>query len=126
MRKAKRGFILMETVVGLTMLGALLLGLATVLHQYGHATHSLEAQRAGLRAAEDVLSQLHAGKPVSLDLPDMQVQLHAARTPPTPPPDGFAWAVVTVEYCQTEASLVGLVRRKTFEETLGRHKGDSR
>ena len=126
MRTTRRALILMETVVGLTMLGVLLLGLVTVVHQYARATHSLEAQRAGVRAAECVLSQLQAGKRVSLDLPDMQVKLSAVTTPPTPPPDGFAWTVITVEYRKTEASLSGLVRRKAFEETLDQDKGNVR
>jgi len=112
----------METVVGLALLGMLLLGLATVVHQHGRATHSLEAQRVGVRAAEYALSQLHAGNRVSLDLPDMQIELRAATTPITPPPDGYTWAVVTVEYRKTQACLVGLARRKAFEETLGRQK----
>lgn len=126
MRTTRHAFLLMEMVVGLTLLGVLILGLATVVHQYARATHSFEAQRRGVRAAEYVLSQLHAGKRVSLDLPDMQVELHAVKTPPTPPPGGFAWAVVTVEYRQTEASLVGLVRRKAFDETLGWEKEGTR
>ena len=126
MRTARRTFMLMETVAGLTLLGALILGLATVVYQHTRAVHSLELQRAGVRAAEDVLSRLYAGNRASLDLPDMQVELHVVKTPPTAPPDGFAWAVVTVEYYQTQASLVGLVRRRAFEEALSQEKGDLR
>ena len=114
-----RGILLIETVIGLSLIGALILGLVTVTSQYANAARVMKGQRIAYRCAEGVLSELQAGGPASIQRQDMQIELYAARTPQTPPPDGFVWTVVNVEYRRSRVRLVGLVPQRALTETLG-------
>ena len=119
MRTRGHGYLLMESVVGLSILSAMVVCLAVSTHQYARGVNAMADHRAAHRSAECVLTELQTGRPASLDIPQMQVELSAAAKPPTPTPDGFVWAVVSVEYRQKRARLVGLAPRDAFDQTLG-------
>ncbi len=120
MHNQTRGFLLMETIVGLSLIGVLILGLLAVTSQYANAARVMKSKRAAYLCAEGVLSKLQAGGTQPTERPDMQIQVHAAATPGTRPPDGFVWATVNVEHGRTSARLVGLVPQHALANSLGR------
>ena len=122
MRARHGGFLVMENVIGLALLGVLIVGLAASVYQYTRAQGELAGRRIAMRRAELVLALMQTGKTAGLDDPDMRIALRSAQVP-TAPPTGFVWAEVKVEYEQQEAVLIGLVPRRPFEQTAAESKG---
>ena len=122
MRTGSRAYLLVETVVGLSVLAAVVLCMAASSHQYARAMGALSDYAAAHRSAECVLTQLQAGRPAPLDIPETDVRLSAALAPDTAPPEGFVWAVVNVEHHKKRARLVGLAPRGPFDQMLAKYQ----
>lgn len=100
---------LLDAVVGMTILGLLLGALATSVVRHNAALHSLQTQRRLDRLAESVLSDLQQGNTPTIEPWDQQTQpsytIDRLDTPAPRP--GWAWVRVTAEYEHKSAELVG-------------------
>jgi hypothetical protein len=107
LRIRRRGYFLMDTVIGLVLAGVLGTILVVAIARGGTAERRLAGNAAATRIAQRAMATLHEGKPVPTDF--------AGATVSVKPADGGAairghsWVEVTVNYRGRRAALVGLV-----------------
>jgi len=100
-RRARRGFVLMDAMIALFVVGATISMLAATVSIHHRAATRLAQKRQAMRVAELVLSELQAG-----------AESNAAAANITPlddaAPRGYRWVRVQVAYSRGEVTLVGL------------------
>jgi len=104
-RQTRRGFILMDTLIALFVIGAttaMLLGAVTMNHR---GAQRLAEQRQAMRLAERVLTELQTGSEPATNVARIVVLDDAA-------PQGYRWVRVEVPYRRGDVALVGLAEAR--------------
>ncbi len=111
MRRNDRGLILLDALVGMLIVGLLLGVLAVSLSHQRNAATLMETQRRLDRLAEDVLTDLQAGRRPAAPTWDTEVDptFSIVALPDAAPGDGWQWAEVTARHERRKASVVGAV-----------------
>jgi type II secretory pathway pseudopilin PulG len=104
----RRGFTLVDTMLGLALVAGMLVLLAVDLEQHRRTTGRLAQRRAALNLAEQVLTDLQAGRPAPSQ--DGGLAVRVAEVPsPAAAPKGGRWVEVRVTGPAGAQSLIGLV-----------------
>ena len=104
----KRGFFLVDMLLGLGIVVILALALAVVVAQERRALQQMEHRRMAQRVAEGVLSDLQTGHTTAPNL-----QIHVSVVPGNPPA-GYEWCKVQATDNGQQATLIGLVPARGF------------
>ena len=111
--RAGRGYIVIDVVAALVVVGSLAAALATSRGRYHSAAQKSAATRAALQIAERVLTDLQAGRPSALRPlepdPDVRIETRPVAAESPAPAPGQRWAEVVVSVRGGRASLVGVV-----------------
>ena len=108
-RTTRRGFFLMDTVVGLLVAGVLGLVLVVAISQGGKAERRLEDGAAAGRIGQRVMAGLHEGRAAPAELAGAKVEVRPAPGGGGAGVPGKGWVEVVVNYRGRTASLLGLV-----------------
>ena len=100
-----RGFMILDAIIGIAILGAIMLIIAIAIQRERRAGDRLSQSRHAVRAAEAVLSQLQAGRQMPCDPQGAAVQLHDVAAGA---PHGYHWVEVQATAGDQHAALVGL------------------
>ena len=104
----RRGFILIDTVVGMALVAGMIVLLGVQLQQHRHVTERLAQRRAALNLAERVLTDLQAGQPAPT--PERGMTVKVAKVPGAmAATDAGQWVEVRVTGPAGAQSLIGLV-----------------
>lgn len=103
----RRGYFLMDTVIGLVLAGILGTILVVAIAKGGTAERRLADNAAATRIAQRAMAALHAGKGVPADFAGATVSVKPAEGGAKV--EGRSWVEVTVQYHGRRASLMGLV-----------------
>lgn len=101
-----RGFMMIDILMGLTLLGVLLGAMALAGSESRHGSRELGDQRAAARIAQAVLVDLRLGHPAPADREGAHVDLTRLET--SADPRGQAWFEVRVRRGKQTAKLIGL------------------
>ncbi len=121
MRMKPNGYLLLDTLVGLTMIAMLITMLAVTLGHQRKASRSLAATRTAVSLAEQVLTNLqvgHADFHITTDDEDYDgepTRIDAAPLDGAHAPNQLAWVNVSVVYHGQVAVLTGLARTDAVE-----------
>jgi hypothetical protein len=107
MNKPRRGFFLMDTVIGLTIAGVLGVVLVVAITKSGQAERRLADGAQATRIGQRVMAALHEGKSAPAELDGAKVEVRPATGGAKV--EGKGWVEVVVNYHGRRASLVGLV-----------------
>jgi len=102
-----RGFIILDAVMSIAILGITLLVLVVSLRQESVAMGRLSASRQAARLAESVLCELEAGLPLPLPEPDVQILIHPVEGGAQV--SGSRWVRVSATVGGQTRDLIGLV-----------------
>jgi type II secretory pathway pseudopilin PulG len=100
-RKARRGFLLMDTLIALFVVGATVAMLAAAVAIHHRGAIRLADKRQAMRVAEQVLIELRTGGEPDATVAHITPLDDAA-------PIGCRWVRVQVPYARGEVRLVGL------------------
>ncbi len=106
------GLMLMDAMVGMTILGMLLGVLAVAISQQQHASSKQHSQRRLDRLAEGVLTDLQQGKAptaAAWEVESEPTYAVSASADNLGPCEGWAWVTVTAHYERQVSSIVGAV-----------------
>ena len=102
----RRGFFLLDVLMGLALLGIIALVLAVALSRERRAAGTLAASRSATRSAEAALIELQAGRQPAR--PGAGEKLAIRPTTGPAAPAGYRWIKVDVTVENQHAVLVGL------------------
>jgi type II secretory pathway pseudopilin PulG len=106
-RDRRRGYFLMDTIIGLVLAGVLGTILVVAISRGGTAERRLADNAAATRIAQRAMFALHDGKSVPTDFAGATVWVKPAEGGAKV--EGRSWVEVTVQYRGRQASLIGLV-----------------
>ena len=106
-RRARRGFFLMDTVVGLMVAGVLGMVMVVAVTRGGQAERRLEDGAAATRVGQRVMAGLHEGRSAPTELDGARIEVRPASGGAAAP--GRGWVEVVVSYRGRTATLTGLV-----------------
>ncbi len=104
--RRRRGFLLIDAVTALVVVGILGVALAMTLHHHHRAERALSDGRTALRLAERalVMMQYEQTRPRSTE----QTIISVRPIPDAPAVEDDVWVTVTVEYADRRAEVIGL------------------
>jgi type II secretory pathway pseudopilin PulG len=111
MPRTSRGFMILDAMIGLAILGMIMLAVTIGMGHERRAANQLAQTRRAVRAAEGALTQLQAGRSVETGSEGMIIQVRDAAGDAIPP--GQRWVEVQATVGGQHATLVGLVPAAT-------------
>ena len=102
----RKGFFLLDALMGLALLGVIALVLALALSREGRAAQTLAASRRATRSAEAALIELQAGRQPAK--PESGEKLEIRPTTGAAAPPGYRWIQVDATSDGQHAALIGL------------------
>jgi type II secretory pathway pseudopilin PulG len=101
------GFIFVDAIIGLALVGVLLSIIAVSMTRRQQALRELAEQRNVERAAEAALNELHAGRTMPPSIGDVAIKMTDA--PGGTAPAGYRWVQVQAVSGKRTATLVGVI-----------------
>lgn len=105
-----RGFMLIDAIIGMAVVGAVMVVMAVAMGRERRAAGTLAQTRRAVRAAEAALTELQAGRTMPMEMDGATVQIQ--NVPGTVAPPGFRWVEVRATSDGRQAALAGLVPAK--------------
>jgi type II secretory pathway pseudopilin PulG len=103
----RRGFGLLDVMMGLAVIGILLLTLGAAVGHFRAGSRTLADQRAAVRSAEAALTAMQAGRPLPRGAADAQIEALPAEGGTAPA--GQRWVEVRARVHGQQAAVTGLV-----------------
>lgn len=105
--KRRRGYMFIDAVLAILILGIAAAILAGALSQSSKARRLIADQQQALQLANRVLLSMQTGQPLPPAEASVDVKLIDL---PDPAPDGWRWVRVETRLQQSHAQLIGLIR----------------
>jgi type II secretory pathway pseudopilin PulG len=105
--RRRRGFFMIDTIVGFMVIGMVALLLVVAVTDSGKAQRRIEDSGTALRAAERAMTALQEGRAAPKTVGEAQIVVGPAKGGAAV--DGRQWVEVTATYNGRKAGLVGLV-----------------
>jgi len=115
MQSHRHGVIMLDTLIGLSLVSLLMIGLIFAAAQQQRAARRLETQRALTHRAEAAISRMQAGQPPTLDDPthtDTTIEISPVANAEATA--GRVWVKVTAREAAQSASLTALAPERAL------------
>lgn len=106
------GFLIMDALASLAIVGALLVVLGVVVGQHRRADQKLGDQRTAVRRAEQALLNLQLGRPLAAEAAQSRAVLTVTPLDDAAPLDDHVWVEVHSQVRDRSVVLIGLAPRE--------------
>jgi len=104
---ARRGIMLLDSMIGLGIIAVLIIVLSVAMTRQQRASRALAERRVAIRAAEAALSRMQTGQSFPEGLFDAHLTLQTL--PDRSTPAGYQWVRIEAKVNRQQSDLIGLV-----------------